>query len=76
MQTLAKVVAAIVKFTPEQTRKIVEREEQRQSLVSSFPTNIYSGNGFPNVKRPAYVTFSLLKIILLLLFQLGHLGFA
>jgi hypothetical protein len=31
--TLSKVVAAIVKFTPEQTRKIAEKEEQRQSLV-------------------------------------------
>jgi hypothetical protein len=28
------VVAAIVKFTPEQSRKIAEKEEQRQSLVS------------------------------------------
>lgn len=31
--TLSKVVAAIVKFTPEQTRKIAEKEEQRQSLL-------------------------------------------
>lgn len=38
-QTLAKVVAAVVKFTPEQTRKIAEREEQRQSLVSFFVGN-------------------------------------
>jgi hypothetical protein len=29
--TLAKVVAAIVKFTPEQTRKITEREVQRSA---------------------------------------------
>lgn len=35
-QTLAKVVGAVVKFTPEQTRKIAEREEQRQSLVRLF----------------------------------------
>ncbi|XP_046463480.1 golgin subfamily A member 4-like isoform X2 [Daphnia pulex] len=31
--TLSKVVAAIVKFTPEQTRRIAEKEEQRQSLL-------------------------------------------
>lgn len=31
--TLAKVVAAIVKFTPEQVRKITEREMQRTTSV-------------------------------------------
>lgn len=36
-QTLVKVVGAVVKFTPEQTRKIAEREEQRQSLVFIIP---------------------------------------
>jgi len=30
---LAKVLAAVVKFSPDQTRKVVEREEQRQSLL-------------------------------------------
>jgi len=34
--TLAKVVAAVVKFTPEQTRKIQEREEQRGSLLGQL----------------------------------------
>lgn len=32
-QTLAKVLAAVVKFSPDQTRHVLEREEQRQGLV-------------------------------------------
>ena len=39
-QTLSKVVAAVVKFTPEQARKIQEREEQRSSLVNTFFFNL------------------------------------
>ena len=34
LQVLARVIAAVVKFNTDQTTKVLQKEEQRQSLVS------------------------------------------
>ena len=36
LQTLTKVLAAVLKFSSDQTQKVLEREEQRQSAVSDI----------------------------------------
>ncbi|CAL4129224.1 unnamed protein product [Meganyctiphanes norvegica] len=44
-QTLSKVLCAVVKFSNEQQAEILEREDQRQNLLSNQNNNIPHSNG-------------------------------